>query len=86
MTRDEPSSGAVPSGQLQARSITETRAGLSALIDGAVRDDGAVAVTRRGTPVAVLLTPQLYDSMIETLSVLSNAPLVRDIREALNEA
>jgi prevent-host-death family protein len=86
MTRDETSSMATPSGQLETRSISEARAGLSRLIDGAVRDEGAVAITRRGTLVAVLLTPDRYDSLIETLSVLSDAPLVRDIREALNEA
>jgi prevent-host-death family protein len=86
MTHEDDSNAAAPSRLLETRSISEARAGLSALIDGPVRDHGAVALTRRGTRVAVLLSPERYDSLIETLSVLSNAPLVRDIREALNEA
>lgn len=85
MTQDLPSPSAAWSGPLEVRPISEARAGLSALIDGPVRHYGAVAVTRRGTRVAVLLTPERYDSLLETLSVLSDSPLVQEISEALSE-
>lgn len=42
-------------------------------------------ITRNGKRAAVLLSADDYDSLLETLDVLADANLVRDIRDALAE-
>src|SRR4051812_38510592 len=41
-----------------------------------------VTVTKNGTPVAVILAVEDFDSLLETLEVLSDRSAVADIREA----
>lgn len=52
-----------------------------------LHDQGdVVAVTRRGEPVLALLPWDLFESLVETLEVLSDESLLRDLRQSLSEA
>ena len=62
--------------------LAAVRADLSKLIDEAVATHQRVDITRNGRRAAVLLAADDYDSLIETLEVMSDPDLVRDIREA----
>lgn len=62
--------------------IAEVRANLSKLVDEAVRTHERVEVTRQGRRAAVLLSADDYDSMVETLEILGDPQLVREIAEA----
>ena len=42
-------------------------------------------ITRNGTRAAVLLGADDYDSMLETLDILSDATLVAELQRSLNE-
>lgn len=66
--------------------IAEVRANLSKLVDEAVRTHQRVEVTRQGRRAAVLLSADDYDSMVETLEILSDPELMREIAEADAEA
>lgn len=66
--------------------LAEARANLSRLVDEAVRTHQRVEVTRQGRRAAVILGAEDYDSLIETLDILSDPELVREIREAEAEA
>jgi prevent-host-death family protein len=66
--------------------LAEARAHLSRMVDEAVRTHQRVEITRNGRREAVLLSAEDYDILIETLDVLSDAELVRDIGTSLDEA
>ena len=65
--------------------LAEARANLSPLIDEAVRTHERTEITRNGSRVAVLLSADDYDGLLETLDVLSDTELVAQIRESLEE-
>ena len=64
-------------------SLAEARANLSKLVESAVSTHERFEVTRNGDRVAVLLGTDDYDSLLETLDVLSNPDEVDDIRSGL---
>lgn len=66
--------------------LAEARAQLSRLVDEAVRTHQRVEVTRQGRRAAVILSADDYDSIMETLDILSDPELVREIREAEEDA
>ena len=60
--------------------LAEVRANLSKLVDEAVRTHLRIEVTRQGRRAAVLLSAEDFDSIMETLDVLSDQDLMRDLR------
>jgi antitoxin YefM len=66
--------------------LAEVRANLSRLVDEAVRTHERIEVTRQGRRAAVILSADDYDSIIETLAILSDQELMREVREAEAEA
>ncbi len=65
--------------------LAEARAQLSRLVDEAVRTHQRTEITRNGVRAAVLLSADDYDAMLETLEILSDADLVRDLHEAMED-
>lgn len=66
--------------------LAEARANLSKLVDEAVSTHERVEVTKNGRRAAVILSADDYDSMVETLDILSDRELVAEIQEARAEA
>jgi prevent-host-death family protein len=62
--------------------LAEARANLSKLVDEAVRTHERIEVTRQGRRAAVILSVDDYDSIIETLAILGDQELMREIRDA----
>lgn len=69
-------------------SMMEARAKLTGLPEEFQRnpETGAVTVTRRGKPVLAVMPWELYDSMVETLEILSDEKLIKALRKSLREA
>ena len=65
-------------------SLAEARANLSKLVESAVTTHERFEVTRNGDRVAVLLGADDYDSLLETLDILSNPDEVAAIRAAMD--
>lgn len=42
-------------------------------------------VTKRGVPVAIMMAPEDYESLVETLSILSNRGLMDRLMRAKND-
>ena len=61
--------------------LAEVRANLSKLIDEAVRTHLRIEVTRQGRRAAVILSADDYDSIIETLDILSDPDLMKELRQ-----
>ena len=60
-------------------SISDVKANLPRLVNGVRRRADEVVVTRNGKPAAVLLNYEEYESMRETLEILSQPRLRRQI-------
>jgi antitoxin YefM len=60
--------------------ISEVKARLPELVTGAAEREEEVVVTRNGKPVAVLVSYDEYERLKETLDVLSDPDLMRQIR------
>lgn len=65
--------------------ISEVKARLPELVTGVAERDEEVVVTRNGKPAAMLVSYADYESLKETLDVLSDPDLMRQIRQSLKE-
>lgn len=61
--------------------LAEVRANFSKLVDEAVRTHLRIEVTRQGRRAAMILSADDYDSLIETLDILSDPDLMTELRE-----
>ena len=64
------------------QSLASVKAHFSQVIDDVVGTHERVTVTKNGIPVAVILAVEDYESLMETLEILSDRQAVADIREA----
>lgn len=65
--------------------LSDARARLSELVDEAVRTHERVEITRNGRRAAVLMSADDFDSLEETLEILSDPQLMKDIATAREE-
>jgi antitoxin YefM len=65
--------------------LAEVRANLSKLVEEAERTHERVEVTKNGRRAAVILSADDYDSLMETLDILSDRETMEAIREADQE-
>jgi len=66
--------------------ISEARRGLLHLPERLAREsDRAVGITRRGRPVLAVMPWEFYESIVETLEVLSDPDMVSMLRESLED-
>ncbi len=59
---------------------------LSKIVEAAVTSHERFDITRNGKRAAVLLSADDYDALIETLDILADADLVRDLHQGLLDA
>ncbi|WP_035841371.1 type II toxin-antitoxin system Phd/YefM family antitoxin [Kitasatospora azatica] len=62
--------------------ITEAKGRIAELADRAEREHDEFTLTRNGRPSVVIMSVAQYESMMETMAVLADPDLVRDIKEA----
>ncbi len=69
-------------------SIAEAREKLTSLPNSLNRgtDDEVVVVTRHNKPVLAILPWELYESIIETMEILSDSDLMAELRQSMSEA
>ena len=63
-------------------SLAAVKAHFSKVIEEVAGTHERVTVTKNGSPVAVILAVEDYDSMMETLEILSDRSAVAEIRKA----
>ena len=67
---------------MSTQSLATVKAHFSQVIDDVAGTHERVTVTKNGSPVAVILAVEDYESMMETLEILSDRQAVADVREA----
>ena len=65
--------------------LAEAKAQLSRLVDRVEKTDEEVLITRNGRPVAILVSPDEYESWKETRAIQSDRALMKEIRQGLRE-
>jgi antitoxin YefM len=66
-------------------SVSEAKMKLSGLVNAVHATDEEVLITRNGSPVAVLISPDELDSLRETSIVRSDAALMAEIKHGLKQ-
>jgi prevent-host-death family protein len=72
---------------MKTMTISDARTNLPTLIDevnGAAQE--VVGIMRHGKPVAHLISSRMYESLVETLEILSDASLTEKLLRALKDA
>ena len=64
-------------------SVSEAKMKLSGLIDSVNATDEEIMITKNGRPAAVLVSPEEFESLKETVAVRSDQTLMREIRRGL---
>ena len=64
-------------------SLSEAKMKLSALAETVKATDEEVIITKNGKPVAVLVSPDEFESWRETIHVRSDADLMKEIKQGL---
>lgn len=66
---------------MKTLSLSEAKMKLSALIDAVHSTDEEIVITRNGSPVAVLVSPDEFEGWKETVSIRSDADFMAEIRK-----
>ena len=63
--------------------LSEVKTNLSELIDVVESRAEAVTITRNGKPVAMIVSKDEYDGWHETVEIMSDSNLVKEIRKGI---
>jgi prevent-host-death family protein len=64
-------------------SLSEAKMKLSNLVKNVSATDEAVVITKNGSPAAVLVSPDEFESWNETIAIRSDLPLMQEIKKGL---
>lgn len=68
---------------MKTLSLSEAKMKLSGLVEEVKTTDEEVVITKNGSPAAVLISPDEFESLKETIAVRSDAALTDEIRKGL---
>jgi len=68
---------------MKTLSLSEAKMKLSGLIERVQNTDEEVVITKNGSPAAVLVSPDEFESWRETLAVRSDSVLMNEIKAGL---
>jgi prevent-host-death family protein len=68
---------------MRTLSLSEAKMKLSALAKTVNATDEEIIITKNGRPVAVLVSPDEYESWRETIHIRSDADLLKEIKQGL---
>lgn len=70
---------------MKTLSLSEAKMKLSNLIEVVQTTDEEIVITKNGSPAAVLISPDEFESLKETLAVRSSAELMAEIKQGLKD-
>ena len=66
--------------------ITKAKSSLPDIIRKIEGSDDAIAITTNGVPEAVLISMEKFESLLETLEILSDEKFIKSIKKSINQA
>ena len=70
---------------MKTLSLSEAKMKLSSLVEAVRATDEEVVITKNGSPAAVLVSPDEFESWKETIAVRTDLPLMQEIKEGLKK-
>lgn len=70
---------------MKTLSLSEAKMKLSGLIESLRVTDEEIVITKNGSPAAVLISPDEFESWKETISIRSDSSLMGEIKKGLKE-
>lgn len=68
---------------MKTLSVSEAKMKLSGLVETVSTTDEEIIITKNGAPAAVLISPDEFESLKETIAVRSDESLMREIKKGL---
>lgn len=68
---------------MKTLSLSEAKIKLSGLVKEVLSTDEEVIITKNGSPAAVLISPDEYESLKETIAIRSDSSLMSDIKKGI---
>ena len=68
---------------MKTLSLSEAKMKLSSLVASVNTTDEEVVITKNGSPAAVLVSPNEFESWKETIAIRSDLPLMQEIKKGL---
>jgi antitoxin YefM len=69
---------------MKTLSLSEAKMKLSKLVENVYSTDEEVVITKNGRPAAVLVSPDEYESLKETIAIKSESDLMDEIKKGLS--
>jgi prevent-host-death family protein len=68
---------------MKTLSLSEAKMKLSGLVEMVNKTDEEVVITKNGSPAAVIISPDEFESLKETIAIRSDASLMNEIKKGL---
>lgn len=68
---------------MKTLSLSEAKMKLSGLVESVYKTDEEIVITKNGSPAAVLISPDEFESLKETIAVRSDVSLMNEIKKGL---
>jgi antitoxin YefM len=68
---------------MKTLSLSEAKMKLSELIENVYSTDEEITITKNGRPAAVLISPEEFENLKETVAIKSNQDLMNEITKGL---
>jgi antitoxin YefM len=69
---------------MKTLSVSEAKMKLSGLVDTVFTTDEEVVITKNGSPVAVLISPDEFEGWKETVAIRSDAAFMAEVKKGLD--
>lgn len=71
--------------KMKTLSLSEAKMKLSGLIESVCKTDEEIVITKNGSPAAVLISPDEFESLKETFAIRSDASFMNEIQKGLKD-
>ena len=68
---------------MKTLSLSEAKMKLSGLVDAVYKTDEEVVITKNGSPVAVLISPDEFEGWKETVAIRADADFMKEIKKGI---
>ena len=65
--------------------ITKAKKELLDIVKEMTDEDSTIAVTKNGVPVSVMMTPERYEGLLETIEILANPKIIKALSKSEKE-
>lgn len=65
--------------------VTKVKRHLLDILKRMEEEDATIALTRNGEPVGVLMTPDRYEALLETIEILGNKEIMRALEQSTKD-